>query len=329
MVVMMTMMMHVFALPLINHRGVVLAIHGLMDHAEIGELQHLKAEAVRSYDAYARDHDPNLSLSQLLQQSPDDAPHVARSIAEHVDLNGDQRIFLPELASFMVAMVQDHERRGILDSMAAFYRFGVVRVSVEEIQAHRHAAMTETDLKSFHDADCDGDERLTQEEFLDFNHPEHSAVVKERFAVRFMLEHDLNNDSFIDLPEFLNKTLEGKSEGEVPWSEQAFDFRSEKQERLREFHEDIDLDHDNRLNPTEVLRLLQPDHITHVLGEAHDLLKSIDENDDHELSYDEFMDGINRVAQSKFFNFGVEAHNHVNQMSGPRGAWLQVAEQPR
>jgi hypothetical protein len=41
------------------------------------------------------------------------------------------------------------------------------------------------------------------------------------------------------------------------------------------------------------------DHITHVLGEAHDLLKSIDENDDHELSYDEFMDGINRVAQSK------------------------------
>ena len=45
------------------------------------------------------------------------------------------------------------------------------------------------------------------------------------------------------MAEFLNETLKGRSPGDVPWSEQAYDFRAEKEEKVREFHEDIDLVH--------------------------------------------------------------------------------------
>ena len=90
-------------------------------------------------------------------------------------------------------------------------------------------------------------------------------------------------------------------------------------------------DHDNKLNATEILNLLRPDHIAHVLGEAHDLLKAIDLNEDHELSFDEFAIGIRVVANNAFgawasvkilhliqlrryFRFAEEVHQHIDNM---------------
>ena len=58
-------------------------------------------------------------------------------------------------------------------------------------------------------------------------------------------------------------------------------------------------DHDNRLSADELLNLLRPDHITHVLGEAHDLLRRCDTNDDHELSLQEFAEHLADVADSR------------------------------
>jgi hypothetical protein len=99
-------------------------------------------------------------------------------------------------------------------------------------------------------------------------------------------------------------------------------FRSEKAERLREFNQEVDLDHNGTLNNTEIINFLRFDHLSHVLSDAFDLLTGCDSNDDHEISLPEFEANFDKVAANR-----LDQSNHALPRSSIEGtSTLGVAQ---
>jgi len=159
--------------------------------------------------------------------------------------------------------------------------------------------------------------RLNRSEFEAFQHPEVSLQVRGRFVAAYLATADRDGDGALNVTEFLADALHIKGQGDSKWSAQAFDFRAEKQERLREFREDLDGDGDGMLGPRELAALLDPRHVTHAVGEAYDMFLACDTNGDHELAPVEFAACRDTLAANKMLHFTAWMRDEITAMYGP------------
>lgn len=158
----------------------------------------------------------------------------------------------------------------------------------------------------FKAADQDQDGRLTAEEFLAFERPEQFDYMQPLVIQRTKESKDKNGDGFVDFHEYIvgivpnYKKLSSKEEKEL--------YVSEK-ERFEQYY---DLDHDGRLNDTEIFRWLIPDDGATAGAEAEHIMGKSDTNKDGQLSFDEIAEHSQVFVGSEITDYGNALSNEVD-----------------
>ncbi|XP_014664495.1 PREDICTED: 45 kDa calcium-binding protein-like [Priapulus caudatus] len=134
------------------------------------------------------------------------------------------------------------------------------------------------------EADEDHDKKLSSHEFLGFRHPEHSKVMLESMVRDILASLDSNKDGQLTAEEF---AMLPPGEVDEKWQEQD---RAFQQEREKEFHEHIDIDHNGVASFDELMAYTDPRNSLHAKNEAFNLLQFADRDHDGRLSLAEMLD---------------------------------------
>ncbi|XP_033641789.1 45 kDa calcium-binding protein-like [Asterias rubens] len=153
-------------------------------------------------------------------------------------------------------------------------------------------------------ADEDEDDILKEEEFLAFLHPEHCKTMLNLLVDELLHDFDANGDSKLSLSEFVSMPMMDSEELEKAAEEDEW-----VKERLKEFRENMDLNHDNICDKEELEAYLDPRNRQHAEGEARHLIGSADDNEDGKLSPREVLRNYFVFIGSKLYNYGRNVHD--------------------
>lgn len=291
-------------------QNIVMALHGLMDHIDTGVLDTERDRARASYGRWIEAGRPGLAglsagpaatggAAEAAEAAEDEAVGAAGAAARvreaagevfgALDLDRNGRVFMDELALWHRASVDYHGAEAAGSATAEFRQLAAGRAelgweTIWRALGDGTEAAARRLHKPFIDADNDASGGLDEAEFAAFRHPELCAVVRRRYALNFLREHDADGDGRVNATEFMALELRVKGEGDNKYSVQAFEHRAEAAELDFEFHEEFDSNHDGVLEPDEVEVLFRPHHVSHAVNAAYSLGMVADTNGDHELS---------------------------------------------
>ncbi|XP_061428279.1 45 kDa calcium-binding protein-like [Lethenteron reissneri] len=149
--------------------------------------------------------------------------------------------------------------------------------------------------KKFGKADSDGVQGLNITEFLAFEHPEEFDYMQDSVLEEALLEHDKDGDGFVNLAEFLGDYhRDPTAESDPEWVITETD----------KFTSEFDIDHDGKLNPSELLSWLMPNNLEVAEDETEHLLEHMDTDGDGQLSHDEVVQNKELFLTSEVTDYG-------------------------
>lgn len=140
------------------------------------------------------------------------------------------------------------------------------------------------DLARWDKADVNKDSKLSQDEFLSFQHPEHNEKSIEGMAEDLMSQMDDNGDLKLSKNEFVRVPP-----GEVDDPDEKAEDDQYFDERRKEFSDIMDLDKNSYLSKEELIKYLDPRNEQHAIKEAMYLVSVADADHDGELSEQEML----------------------------------------
>eukprot|EP00039_Didymoeca_costata_P019428 m.337508 g.337508 ORF g.337508 m.337508 type:complete len:372 (-) comp18152_c0_seq1:1049-2164(-) len=314
----------------IPHENIIMALHGLMDHVIPEEfLENQKQMEVR-YARYIKEGAPGWNDIYGQLNATDKARHGATQLYKWMDMDENGRLYMDELALWLVVTVSYHHgvsqnqshqtfklalsphETGSVTGQSQGVNFPIVQQLISRDPNKKMDAVKSE--AAFKDADENKDGLLNITEFFSFEYPEFSLSVQRRYAESFLKDHDRNGDGYVNSSEFLQTALQVKEPGQDKYSVQAFEHRAEEKEWLREFDKEFDSNHDGKLDRDELAVLFSPLHASHAISEAYILGMALDTNGDHEISKQEAAEGVQHLQQSHLMNFAVEVRKDLDKM---------------
>ena len=128
---------------------------------------------------------------------------------------------------------------------------------------------------------------LNIDEFLSFIHPEssHSALAQQ--VEELIARHDMDGDGNISLEEYLQDEV-------IEWT------ATEANQRKRLFSKEMDANGDGKADRREIIKFLDPKHISQSKAEAYRLLDLADRNGDGVLQWNELENQAHQFLDSKW-----------------------------
>ncbi|XP_028394147.1 45 kDa calcium-binding protein-like [Dendronephthya gigantea] len=232
-------------------------------------------------------------------------------IFHKVDLNNNHKVDKQELAEWIHLRIQEHYEHALKVNKDNFktadknndgilslqeYMQGVVDDDKMENDALKIEEQTEEELKGlmeeimpddlnrWNKADKNRDSKLSQEEFLSFQHPEHNEQSIEAMAEDLMGQMDDDRDLKLTMDEFVRVPP-----GEVDDPDEKAEDERYFKERRTEFSDQMDVDKDGKVSMEELIKYLDPRHKQHAVKESDYLLSVADSDHDGELSEKEMI----------------------------------------
>ncbi|XP_060074115.1 45 kDa calcium-binding protein-like [Ylistrum balloti] len=261
------------------------------------------------------------------EEIDDDPAPVAesklRDIFKKVDTNGDGHMDVDEMQKWILIKINEHfkesveenahifrhmdpEKKGYIE-WKEYYRHFLLAKGYEDSKASKHIEDYDTiDMKDdereslvrykfrWTDADQDSNNKLTEEEFLAFRHPEQSKITMNNMLETILNGLDVDKDDMLTEEEFC-----ALPPGEVVGEEQKEMDRKWQEERRDEFRNSIDKNGDKKADKEELLVYVDPRNPDQARSETQNLISMLDENKDGLISVEEMMSNRDIFVSSK------------------------------
>ncbi|KAK6973370.1 calumenin [Biomphalaria glabrata] len=274
------------------------------------------------------DHDAFLGHEEAEtfdQLSPEESKQRLSIIVDKIDKDRDGEVTEAELKEWIQyvqrryivtdtdRMWKDHEPDAENTLTWESYQkrtFGYSDDPVEGSPTFEYKDMIQKDRRRWHQADKNGDGKLTKEEFQDFLHPEEAEHMRGIVVDETLEDIDKDGDGYISLQEYIDdiwgdddadeEDEESNREGEPEW------VRSEREQ----FVQYRDKNADGKLDNQEIRDWIIPEDYDHSSAEATHLIRSSDENGDGKLSKEEILDKYDLFVGSQATDFGEALTKH-------------------
>ncbi|XP_076320570.1 stromal cell derived factor mayday [Tachypleus tridentatus] len=265
--------------------------------------------------------------SQVKEEKKMTDEEVLKDVFWKADNNKDKLITKKELEIWIATKVQEHIEQAAKDNFWIFTALDKNhngRVSWEEYHlnfmleqgfnktfAENHSENHKTldrklkekillDKAAWFEAANSDPDALNIDEFLTFRHPEHSHVSLLNMVNDIISNLDTDGDEQLSETEFAEMPQDDDSKlSEENW----------KKERIREFKEFIDTNHDGKVNRQELLLYNDPENPVHSKREAEELISKADTNKDNCLSLQEVLAQKNIFLGSKMVDTARSFHD--------------------
>ncbi|OWF44013.1 45 kDa calcium-binding protein-like [Mizuhopecten yessoensis] len=261
------------------------------------------------------------------EEIDDEPAPVAESklheIFKKVDTNGDGFMEANEMQKWILLKINDHfdesmkenshifkhmdpKKKGYIE-WKEYYRHFLLAKGYEDSKASKHIEDYDTiDMKDdereslvrykfrWTDADQDNNNKLTEEEFLAFRHPEQSQITMNNMLETILNGLDVDKDSELTEEEFC-----ALPPGEVVGEEQKEMDRKWQEERRQEFRNSIDRNGDKKADKAELLKYVDPRNPDQARSETENLINMMDENKDRLVTMEEMMINKDIFVSSK------------------------------
>ncbi|XP_055945378.1 45 kDa calcium-binding protein-like [Argiope bruennichi] len=227
---------------------------------------------------------------------------IAKKVKEHFQKAVHENIYI------FTALDKDHNGRVSWEEYHVNY---MIEQGFNETYAQKHPENHKNlkrevkekillDKAAWSEAANSDPDALNIDEFLTFRHPEHSHVSLINMVNDIIASLDDNGDEMLTEQEF----------AEMPDPDETNHSASDwKQERIREFRENIDLNQDGKVSREELLMYNDPENPVHSKTEARKLIKTADANKDNLLSLDEVLAKKNYFLGSKMVDTARSFHD--------------------
>lgn len=161
--------------------------------------------------------------------------------------------------------------------------------------------MMTRDRRRWANADRNGDDRLTKEEFSAFLHPEETDHMRDIVVVETMEDIDKDKDGKVSLAEYIGDMYKGEDGEEEP------DWVKSEREQFSTYR---DKDGDGFMDEEEVKNWILPQDFDHAEAEARHLIYEADSDADEMLSKDEILNKYDLFVGSQATDFGEALTRH-------------------
>jgi len=241
-----------------------------------------------------------------------------RKLVSRMDHNRDGFVDMEELTNwtlvsiFNVAgqdaredydFVGDSEKTGIEWSMITEENYALENFENFDPDNHdnnEYNKMYNRDKARFDAADIDGDEKLTEQEFVLFKNPLRDEAVKTAVLAECLSVVDTDKDGKISLQEYLN-------DWHVPPNKNDEDFIELETDR---FNDEYDRNKDGFLTGDELLFWLSPDNTEIAIDEAEHLIDMCDEDEDERLTPEEIVENHDLWVDSDATEYGAQLRHY-------------------
>ncbi|XP_064461337.1 45 kDa calcium-binding protein-like [Ornithodoros turicata] len=252
---------------------------------------------------------------------------LLREVFRKVDTNNDGYMSTLELQRWIAEKVKEHYSRAVQDNFWIFSALDknhdgrvswneyhvnfMLEQGFDEKYAKDHPEdhkMLDRKLKekilldkaAWYEAANSDPDALNIDEFLTFRHPEHSHVSLMGMVNDIISNLDDNGDEHLSEKEFAQLTPDETSKRtKDDW----------KRERIAEFRDHIDLNHDGKASRQELLMYNDPENPVHAKREAKELVFEADSNGDGLLSLEEVLAKKEVFLGSKMVNTARNIHD--------------------
>jgi len=239
---------------------------------------------VQTLAVYSSESDPVTNV-QL------DEPRIDAIFAE-TDKDSDNQLNLKELGHWVKIMVDTHQRENLDISKKEFRDVDTNRDRIVTWEEYRrvmkhlntdkdldHHVYTEQEQRhKFRQADENGDEVLSQLEYVAFKNPMTTGYVLEKIAAELLSDLDDDKDGTVSRKEFVHHQPSRSDESEDPGVTEL---------RESEFDQTLDANKDGQLELSELKAYIDPQGSNFVENEARHMLSESDDNHDNKLSLKE------------------------------------------
>jgi len=167
-------------------------------------------------------------------------------------------------------------------------------------KSEEYNKMYNRDKARFDAADIDGDEKLTETEFVLFKNPLKDEAVKTAVIAECLNAVDTDKDGKINLQEYLN-------DWHVPPNKNDEDFIELETDR---FNDEYDRNKDGFLTGDELLFWLSPDNTEIAIDEAEHLIDMCDEDEDEKLTPEEIVENHDLWVDSDATEYGAQLRHY-------------------
>lgn len=251
------------------------------------------------------------------EEIDDDPAPVAESklkeIFSKVDVDGNGMMDVSEMKTWILKKINEHfeeslkenshifshldpDKKGFIE-WKEYYRHFLLAKGYEAALAAKHIEdydaidMKEDERESlvrykfrWSDADQNSNNKLTEEEFLAFRHPEQSKITMQNMLETILNGLDMDHDGKLTEEEF-----SALPPGEVEGEEQKEMDLKWQEERRQEFRNVIDRNGDKMADKVELVAYVDPRNPEQARTEAENLVSMLDENKDRLVSLEEMM----------------------------------------
>lgn len=220
-----------------------------------------------------------------------DEPRIDAIFAE-TDKDSDSQLNLAELGHWVKIMVDTHQRDNLDVSKKEFRDVDTNRDRIVTWEEYRrvmkhlntdkdtdHHVYTEQEQRhKFRQADENGDDVLSQLEYVAFKNPMTTGYVLEKIAGELLTDLDDDKDGFVSRKEFVHHAPSRDDESEDPGVTEL---------REQEFDQALDMNKDGKLELSELKDYIDPKGANFVENEARHMLSESDADHDNKLSLEE------------------------------------------
>ncbi|XP_071946112.1 45 kDa calcium-binding protein-like [Antedon mediterranea] len=262
------------------------------------------------------------------------AKKLLTKVFHEVDKDNDGTLTETELANWIFSRTEEHYQKAIAKNKDIFpkvdkdgdgiihwpeYRlqFLTSRGYTKDIIDKLEEAEGPEDILNEHDeddyilyrdrwarADENGDDNLSENEFLAFLHPEHCKDTMMSLVDEILHDMDQDDDKKLTLAEFVSLPLGHEDVLEKETAEDEW-----VRERRKEFEQHIDLNKDGKADVEELGKYMDPRNRIHAESEAQNLIIMADDNQDDKISLQEVLDNYNIFIGSKLVHFDWKVHD--------------------
>ncbi|XP_023210940.1 45 kDa calcium-binding protein-like [Centruroides sculpturatus] len=252
---------------------------------------------------------------------------ILRRVFRNADINNNDLLSQNELEKWIAAKIKEHFLKAVKDN---FWIFSTLdkdrngRVSWDEYHVNfmmeqgfdekfaknhpkDHKKLNRKvlekillDKAAWSEAANSDPDALNIDEFLTFRHPEHSHVSLLNMVNDIINNLDSDGDELLTEEEFMSMPMEETSKmSEKEW----------KRQRLKEFREVIDINHDGKVNRQELLMYNDPENPVLAKREARELIALADLDKDGKLSIEEILSKKDVFMGSKMIDTAKSFHD--------------------